>query len=168
MAKFVVDTNVLLAADVGDPPRHATHLSLPCRARSLEWLQGFLTQRARLVVDDGWQILGEYQKKSRPGDFAQLFLRQVLSASQVVFVTLERDEHGHASLPDGLASVVHDLADRKFVAVALVDEDHPTIVNSADTDWLAWEEALGVHGLSCLHLCADELRARASAKAAPR
>lgn len=165
MAKFVVDTNVLLSADPGDPPRHATHLSLACRERALAWLQGFLKQRDLLVVDAAWQILGEYQKKARSGDFAQLFLRQVLSASLVVFVGVEQDEDGHATLPEGLATVVHDLADRKFVAVALLDGDHPPIVNCADTDWVAWEDALGAHGLLCLHLCADELRARALAKA---
>jgi len=164
MDRWVVDTNVLLAADISPSPRLATHLSLSCREHSLEWLEAFLERQDRLVVDEGWKILNEYQRKTQPDDYASFFVREILSRSLVDPVSIEMDETDSACLPDGLLETVHDLADRKFVAVALAHPDRPTIVNSADTDWLDWQDDLAKFRIYCLHLCAEELTQMAENK----
>lgn len=151
--EYVVDTNVLLAADAGETARLATHVPLACRLEALDWLTAALAEKRRLVVDDAWRILNEYQNKLRSSDFGSQFLRQAFSMQLFVHVSIEFDSDGHAKLPTPLEAVVHDRSDRKFVAASLAVTPPAPIVNCADSDWYDWEEALHAHDVRVCHLC---------------
>jgi hypothetical protein len=154
----VVDTNVLIvasAADDGSPFRpDATPVQeAALRKEVLDWLQEFEEDGGRWVVLDwDWHICGEYQNKlNLEQDYGWLAIMSKKDRNQVVWVGIEVDADGHATLPAGLGSAVSDLADRKMVAAVLTAkaEGHECqLVNACDTDWLDCTRALhdaGVH-----------------------
>ena len=57
MDAVIVDTNVIAIAN-----RKGEHASLECIERCHQRLRQILSNREKVVVDDGWQIFGEYAK----------------------------------------------------------------------------------------------------------
>lgn len=71
-----------------------------------------------------------------------------LSTAAVDNVSVDYDENGHGVLPATLASVVHDLSDRKMVAAALALHNcfgEGCVAFAGDTDWHDWEDDLRDH-----------------------
>ncbi|MGA9865131.1 MAG: hypothetical protein WBQ75_01680 [Acetobacteraceae bacterium] len=124
-----------------------------------------IMRAGRVVLDDDFLILREYQNKTTPktgnraGDaFVRWVLRNRMNASRVDCVVLAaHDVRGFESFPDDEALSNFDAPDRKFVAVARVHPNAPTILQAADSKWLDWAGPLGTHGVIVDFLCPDDI-----------
>jgi hypothetical protein len=162
---YIIDTNVLLVASAQHPDSPFKDSNVPVEQAMivLDWLMAFRadTQR-KLVLDHRFKIWDEYHNQMTRGqDIGSLVATEKLQFAR--FVDIEFDENGHGCLPAELEKVVHDLSDRKFVAVALRDisqGEKSTIINAVDTDWCGWEKALKRAAINLKHLfeglCEDE------------
>lgn len=153
-ARYVVDTNVLIAASAADPtnPRDidATPDDPLLRMEVWAWLSRFDAGNSRLVLDSESRIYDEYCNKLGFNDYGRQVVVNKWSTSAVDSVAVEYDEHGEGVLPATLASVIHDGADRKMVAAALASHDsfeEGCVAFAGDTDWHDWEEALARHNV---------------------
>ncbi|WP_299734859.1 hypothetical protein [uncultured Endozoicomonas sp.] len=160
MSRHVVDTNVLIVASGEHPESPFSSDMHPVEDASeaekvLEWLEDFETGNDHMVVDDDWQILGEYQNKLTEQDYGHRVVFEKMSRGEMDFVHIEWvEDNSHpdkvAVLNEPLNSVIHDLADTKIVAACLKSIEHNmpcTIINACDTDWYDWQvhlEAAGV------------------------
>lgn len=152
--RYVVDTNVLIAASVGDPvnPKDmdATPSDPDLRLQIWEWLDRFQSSDARMVLDTESKIYDEYTNKLGFNDFGIQVVMHKWSTAATDDVFVQYDPDGHGVLPASLAPVIHDLADRKMVAAALeavrVFGQAP-IAFAGDTDWHEWESQLVQHGV---------------------
>lgn len=145
---FVVDTNVLVVANGGDWLRTAPACVDTC-VRKLQQVK----DSERTVIDDGWQILGEYKDNARssgePG-FGDAFLRWLLSN----IANSDRcDCVRPADFPDDARLANFDQSDRKFVCVALAHPDKPSILNAVDSDWHAVIVPLADYGIKIDCIC---------------
>lgn len=151
--RYVVDTNVLIAASAGDPvnPKDidATPDDPGLRLQVWQWLDSFQQSNARLVLDRTGKIYDEYNNKLGFNDFGIQVIMAKWSTSAVDHVAVDYDTDGHGVLPDSL-SVVHDNADKKMVAAALAAYDafgESCVAFAGDTDWHDWEEILLQHNI---------------------
>ncbi len=156
MKAYVVDTNVAVAAN-GKAPRADKRCELSCTKKLAS------LSKARVCVDVGGLIIGEYRKhlspKGQPG-LGDLFMKWLLynqytpSVCERVAIT-PHSARGFMEFPSDqcLASFHHD--DRKFVAVALASQYSPTILNAVDSDWSNHQSALNAHGVRVEELCPD-------------
>lgn len=152
--RYVVDTNVLIAASAADPTHpsdlDATPHDPALRLRVWRWLKRFRDSPARLVLDQQGEILGEYRHLLGFNDYGVQVVLHKLSTCAVDVVPVRYDRHGDALLPAALAAVVHDRADRKMVAACLAAmrlHGRCRIAFAGDTDWHSWEESLSHHGV---------------------
>lgn len=150
--RYVIDTNVLIAASASDPtnPRDidATPIDPAERMKVWEWLENFLRSSSRLVVDGEGIIVKEYRKKLGFNDFGVQVVIHKMNSGSSDFVDVAYDGNGHGILPVSLDSAVHDREDRKMVAAAI--ESHKSfgegcIAFAGDTDWHDWEAELSRH-----------------------
>lgn len=154
LRRYVVDTNVLIAASAADP-RHpsdidATPHDPALRLQVWQWLRTFREGATRLVLDRQQAILGEYRHKLNDGDYGLQVVIHKWSSCAVDLVSLAYDSDGHALLPADLAPVIHDRADRKLVAACLEAQrcyGDCGIAFAGDTDWHDWEEVLAARGV---------------------
>lgn len=153
-ARYVVDTNVLIAASAGDPvtPKNidATPPDPALRYRVWQWLNDFQTSSSRLVLDLEGRICGEYQRKLGFNDFGIQVVLHKWSTAAVDNVEVQYDADGYGILQPPLAMVVHDNDDKKIVAAALdalSRHDEGCIAFAGDTDWHDWEPDLLAAGL---------------------
>ncbi len=160
MSATVVDTNVVLVAN----GQH-NDVSPECVSACALALQGVM-RSGKLVLDDGFRILLEYQNKTqpkkgnRPGDaFVKWALRSRSNAILVDEVALvEHEERGFESFPDDAELANFDAPDRKFVAVSAAHPDRPSIAQAADSKWLDWADALQRHGIQVEFLCFADIQ----------
>lgn len=173
----VVDTNVLIvasAAHVTSPfPEDETPINeAELRGRVLAWMEAFESDPQRhAVLDIDWHMCTEYKNKLTDQDYGWLALMHKLDKSEVAWVSIKVDEHGHAVLPATLVADVTDLADRKMVASALAvnDEVRPCkLTNACDTDWLDCDGALKAVKVETEHILEDWLRSKWSEKKAKK
>lgn len=151
-ARYVVDTNVLIAASAADPAHpkdiDATPDDPAERQNVWQWLDQFQRSDARLVLDLAGKIYEEYNKKLGFNDFGIQVVMHKWSTAMVDDVPVDYNVDGHAILPDALDSVIHDLDDRKMVAAALASHalhGEGCVAFAGDTDWHDWEMALQEH-----------------------
>lgn len=151
-ARYVVDTNVLIAASAADPvhPKDidATPDDPAQRQKVWQWLDEFQRSDARLVLDLAGNIYDEYNKKLGFNDFGIQVVMHKWSTAKVDDVPVEYDADGIAVLPDTLKPYIHDLADRKMIAAALACHalhGEGCVAFAGDTDWHDWEEVLQKH-----------------------
>ena len=161
MTAIVIDTNVLLVAD-GKAPQMSEACKVECMAR-LERVKA----TEQVVLDDEWLILGEYQKKlnpNGPNTPGNEFVRWLVQAHQrnawVTITPTNAEQTTFAEFPSDTAlEAAFDPADRKFVAAANAHPEKPSILESADSKWLGWEDQLKQHGIKVEVLCRGELEA---------
>lgn len=153
-ARYVVDTNVLIAASAADPVQpkdiDATPSDPHLRLQVWEWLEQFRSSEARLVLDSENKIYEEYTNKLGFNDFGIQVVMHKWSTAATDDVCVRYDADGHGVLPVSLAPVIHDLADRKMVAAALeavLVFGQAPIAFAGDTDWHEWENQLVQHGV---------------------
>lgn len=157
MQVWVIDTNVLLVAS----GRHGD-VSPACVTACVQCLEKIMRE-GRVVLDDAYRILGEYQHKTNPNrgkGAGQVFLKWLLrNRNRCLFVALrEHPERGFHSFPEDAELAQFDPADRKFVAVAAACPEPTAILQAADSKWLGWVSALKRHGIAVRFLCEDDLR----------
>lgn len=151
-ARYVVDTNVLIAASAADPvnPKDidATPDDPMLREMVWCWLDEFQRSDTRLVMDDEHHIFDEYRKKLGFNDFGIQVVIKKWSTAEVDDVRVAYDRDGHGVLPATLDTVIHDKDDKKMVAAALaahVELGEGCVAFAGDTDWHDWEAALIAH-----------------------
>ncbi len=150
--RYIVDTNVLIAASAGHPSNpkdiDATPQDPLLRRTIWEWLSRFTDSDSRMVLDEGLKIQNEYQNKLSHNDFGLQVLIHKWSNAQVDNVPIDYDDDENACIPRTLETVVHDLADRKMVASALACDylyGEGCVAFAGDTDWHEWEAELLRH-----------------------
>jgi hypothetical protein len=155
----VVDTNVLLVAN-GQHPDISPECVISC-AKRLERLK----RDKIFVVDDGYEIVREYQNKTQPrtgkgpGDaFLKWALQNLGNPSRCHRVTLnETHPSMYAQFPDPVLQPHFDPPDRKFAAVANAHPDKPPILQAADCKWLNWKSPLAAAGISVDFVCPEDV-----------
>lgn len=156
----VVDTNVILTAN-----RQHADVSEACIVSCAQRLQAIMTG-GRVVIDDEYRILKEYQNKTTPhvgqraGDvFVKWLLRNNANAVRCDQVKLvEHQDRGFESFPEDGRLETFDPADRTFVAVACAHADHPPIAQATDSKWIDWAPALRDHGVNVEFLCPKDIQ----------
>lgn len=159
MTVAVVDTNVILVAN-----RQHGDVTGECVTACTLRLQEIM-QRGKLVLDDQFLILMEYQHKTqpkrgnRPGDaFVKWALRNRVNGKHVDSISLQLDDvRGFESFPDDEGLKNFDDPDRKFVAVAHAHPARPPILQAADSKWLDWSHALERHNVKVEFLCKADI-----------
>ncbi|MCY1705409.1 hypothetical protein [Pannonibacter sp. SL95] len=153
--RYVIDTNILIAASAADPIHPADISATPSdpalRHEVWQWLDTFEQSNSRLVLDSEQHIYDEYCKKLKHSDFGIQVVISKWSKVAVDLVSVAYDENGHGVLPAELVPIIHDLADRKIVAAALASHEEfgeGCIAFAGDTDWHDWEQALLVQNVA--------------------
>lgn len=163
----IVDTNVILVAN----GQHAD-VSQECVATCAVRLQQLMAD-GRIALDDAYEILLEYQNKTRPksgnrpGDaFVKWALQNNANTQRCDLIALKpHKKRGYESFPDDARLENFDPPDRKFVAVSAAHLERPPILQAADSKWLGWEPALEEHGVKVEFLCPEDIERFRSNKA---
>jgi len=127
-----------------------------------------------VFVDCGGKIVDEYRGSLRakgepgPGDeFLKWILTHEWGGTRVTRVHITAragDAEDFVELAPPPAGIRYDRPDRKFLAVAFAHADHPPILQSLDSKWWGWREALAAQGVSIHFLCPEEIAARYQAR----
>ena len=166
MDAVIVDTNVIITAN--DEAEHASPDDVEkCQKR----IKKILEQQETSVVDDGWRILNEYKKyvnlETRKG-IGDLFVKTLLQnlmrrpaiCTMVRINPLDGSETDFDEFPNTEALNDFDVADRKFIAVAIAYErDHDkkaTILQALDRKWEPFRKAFEQEGVRVEFLCSSE------------
>ena len=157
--RAVVDTNVVLVANGS----HAD-VSPDCVIACIDRLES-LMKNGRVVIDDAYRILGEYQNKTSPmkdkgpGD---VFVRWLLKnntnrrhVEQVALTELTADIFNE--FPDAALQTAIDPPDRKFLATAAAHPSRPAVWQASDSEWLDWWQPLKAAGVTVEFLCPDDV-----------
>lgn len=144
--RYVVDTNVLIAASAANPtdPKDidATPPEPEQRMRVWSWLNEFQNSSSRMVLDGAGGILSEYKNKLGFNDYGIQVVMHKWSTAAVDDVEVKYDAEGHGVLHPPLLAVIHDEADKKMVAAALdayAKFGEGCVAFAGDTDWHDWE-----------------------------
>lgn len=147
--RYVVDTNVLIAASAANPvdPKDidATPREPELRMQVWQWLSEFESGHSRLVLDGAGKIYEEYGRRLGFNDYGVQVVIQKMSTAAADHLNIQFDRNGDAVLPGKLAGVVHDAADRKMVAAAISSHEcfgEGCVAFAGDTDWHDWESEL--------------------------
>lgn len=151
----MVDTNVIIVANGGDPRQRA------CANACAQALVG-LRDRGTLVIDQMDLIMKEYRahlsSRGTPG-VGNAFFKWALDNSgrrdlvARVEITPTGDGRMFEEFPDDPELAGFDRSDRKFVAVAVAHGDAPPILNATDSDWWDYHEPLSGQGVRVSFLC---------------
>ena len=168
MNAVIVDTNVIVIANGA-----ASHASLECVERCQDQLQQILSHPKKVVIDDGWRILGEYDPYTKPNTrkrIGDLFVKRLLqnranpNICKMVHITpLKGNGTDFKEFPnddDALSNFPKN--DRKFIAVALAHQQDtgeiPIILLAIDRGWLQFTSALANHGVNVDVICEEKIQ----------
>lgn len=157
----VIDTNVPVVAN------GKSEQASPECVRNCVRLLSEVTQSGKLVLDDKWLILQEYQNNLRstgqPG-VGDAFLKWVLTnyanpqRCEIVSITPKNsDQTDFVEFPSDLAIEDFDKDDRKFVAVALAHPEKPPIKQAVDVQWWQLKEQFCKVGITIDFLCVEDI-----------
>src|SRR5678815_4329298 len=101
--KHVIDTNVLIVAsaahDASPFPTDTTPVEkAELRSQVLRWVMDFDQSQRRILLDFGWEIVGEYQNKLSEQDYPLQIVLQLTSTDRVSWFQLEREADGRTRL----------------------------------------------------------------------
>ncbi len=166
MNVVIVDTNVIITAN-----DEAEHASPDCVERCQKRIKQILDQYETSLVDDGWRILNEYKRyvnlETRKGigdlfvkTLLQNLMRQPAICTMVRINPLDGSDTNFDEFPVTEALSDFDVADRKFIAVAVAYEqvygEKATILQALDRKWEPFQKALEQEGLQIDFLCPVE------------
>lgn len=170
-SRYVVDTNVLIAASAvdADSPvaQDATPSDPSLRLKVWKWLDQFRESSSHMVLDGQQGIEEEYSHKLGFNDFGRQVVIHKYSTCAVDLVDVSYDENGDGVLNESLQTIVHDRADRKMVAAALDALDihgDCAIAFAGDSDWHGWEDGLSDTGLELEPIIPEWSRAKYAEK----
>lgn len=160
-SQCVVDTNVPVTANGMNSSASAT-----CVAASARALQAVMSS-GHLFLDNAGRIVLEYRRnlhaEGQPGP-GDAFLRWVLTnewsverVTRVDITAKEDDPDDFVELPPPPVNIFYDPSDRKFLAVALAADERPSILQSLDSKWWGWRDALANVGITVCFLCPEEI-----------
>ncbi len=173
MTEYVlVDTNVLIVASAEHPGSPFSADKTPVedpdlRQDVLDWMYNLESEKKCLILDK--MMLKEYDNKLTEQDYGLQVIRSKFQTCEYIY--LETDEHDDAVIPSELEPVIHDRADRKWVAASLqatADGKKNTIINACDTDWMEWEDTLKEANIEVEHLIENWCRAKFEEKQAKK
>ena len=167
MDAVIVDTNV-----IGIANRKGEHASQDCVECCERRLHQILSHREKVVVDDGWQIFGEYAKyvdNRTPKWIGDIFVKTLLQnlknpaiCDMVRITPLAGNGTDFAEFPTDAALSTFDPDDRKFIAVACAyrqtSGQAATILLAIDSGWLDFVDALAVHDVAIDFLCEADIQ----------
>ena len=166
--RCVVDTNVAATANGAN-----SAASSSCVAASARALQAVMAT-GHVFIDDGSRIVSEYRANLRakgepgPGDaFLKWLLTHEWAGERVTRVPITPkadDKEDFDELPAAPDGVIYDRSDRKFLAVSAAHAERPPILQSFDSKWWGWRDALEKCGVTVHFLCEHEIAAKHSAK----
>ena len=166
MDAVIVDTNVIVIANDTDDKRKN------CRDRCRDRIKQIRDEHEKVVIDDGWRILGEYEDNTRPNTrkgIGDLFVKRLLQnqrnpkvCTMVHITPLAGNGTDFEEFPTDTTLINFDPDDRKFIAVALAhkrDNGHvPTILLAIDRGWLQFMAALTNHGVRVDLICEEDMQ----------
>ncbi len=140
MMEYIIYTNVPLVAQ-GD----ASQMSEDCTINCANFLEKLFQGHFKLVIDDNYHLIGEYEQKMIQGyhtQYGRRFLKWIYNyqANPIKVKTVEinqLDEYNFEEVPQSLIEIGFDNSDRKFIAVAIANENNAPIVQAADSEWIA-------------------------------
>ena len=162
MNAVIVDTNVIVIANDIDDKR------ADCRDRCQDRLQLIISRREKVVVDDDWRILKEYERNTKPNTrkgIGDVFVKTLLQNQKnpnfctIVHITpLAGNGTEFEEFPnDDEALKNFHKNDRKFIAVALAYQAQfgqtATILLAIDKGWKNFIPAFTAHGVSIDIIC---------------
>ena len=157
----IVDTNVAVVAN-GQSPQASSNCIDTCIHR----IEGIIRGEEKLVLDNGWIILGEYLRNLRssgePGAGDRL-LRWILANKDrlcdlVPITPVDVSENEFAEFPDDPALDDFDPDDRKFIAVAVAHLEKPPILQAVDSQWWDFRDALRENGVTVEFICEEDIQ----------
>ncbi len=167
MDAVIIDTNVIVIANGAAP-----HASLECIERCQDRLEQILSRPEKVVIDDGWRILGEYDNNTKPNTrkgIGDLFVKTLMqnqgnpNICEIVHITsLAGNGTDFEEFPTDNALCGFDPDDRKFIAVALAHQrdtgETPTILLAIDRGWLQFTNVLANHGVNVDLICEEDIQ----------
>lgn len=166
--RCVVDTNVATTAN-----RANSSASSDCVAHSARALQTIMLQ-GHVFVDSGGLVISEYRRnlsargEPGPGDvFLKWLLTNEWGGIRVTHISItprDDDPEDFLELPPPIPGVRYDRSDRKFLAISAAHSERPPILQSFDSKWWGWREALSQVGVRVVFLCQDDIEAQHSRK----
>ena len=157
----IVDTNVAVVAN-GQSPQ----ASSSCIDTCINRLEGIVRGEEKLVLDNGWIILGEYLRNLRstgePGA-GDSFLRWILmnkdDRCDLIHITpVAGSENEFEEFPDDPALAGFDPDDRKFIAVACAHPERPPILQAVDSQWWDFHDTLRRNGVTVEFICETDIQ----------
>jgi hypothetical protein len=147
----VVDVNVPIVAN-GQSPQ----ADLPCVSACVDALAE-IVGHGMIVLDDGRQILSEYQHYLSPAGqpgLGDAFMQWVWEHQAV---ENRCEQVSSAEFPQDPELRTFDPSDRKYVAAALASHNQPEILNAVDPDWWQHRAALARNGVRVRFLCPQHM-----------
>ena len=154
--RWVVDTNVPIAANGGTTDATDRKPTKACRLAAIEFLEELL-DKGKVLLDRCGNIQKEYLRHLNPKgqpSVGDQFLLQVLNShpDRIVRVSLPRRNNGEfEDVPQQLIEQRFDRNDRKFVALAVRGE--ASIANATDSDWLTFAAVLNQSHVTVENIC---------------
>ena len=158
----VADTNVAVVANA-----LSEQASEDCVKTCAERLEEIMRDEVKLVLDDNWQILGEYAQNlhSTGNDVGDRFLRWVLrnwrnpERCDLIHITsVDGSENEFEEFPDDSALDNFDPDDRKFIAVAVAHLEQPPILQAVDSQWWDFRDAFRRNGIIVEFICEADIQ----------
>ncbi len=158
----VVDTNVAVVANA-----LSKQASEDCVETCAERLEEIMRGEVKLVLDDNWQILGEYAQNLHftGNDVGDRFLRWVLrnwrnpKRCDLIHITpIDGLENTFEEFPDDPALDDFDPDDRKFIAVAVAHSERPAILQAVDSGWWDFRDVFHRNGVTVAFICEDDIQ----------
>ena len=158
----VADTNVAVVANA-----LSEQASEDCVEACAERLEEIMRGEVKLVIDDDWQILGEYTQNlhSTGTDVGDRFLRWVLRnwrnpqrCDLVSITSVDGSENEFEEFPDDPALDSFDRDDRKFIAVACAHPEKPPILQAVDSQWWDFRDVFRQNGVTVEFICEEDIQ----------
>ncbi len=166
---FIVDTNVPIVANGSG--EHSKECASTCAK-----LIGEIMNEHSIVLDDRWLIMDEYKSNLRThngNEISDIFLKWTLTnrenSDRCVRVNINlrsNDECDIVEFPSTSGLESFDREDRKFVAIAVAHDEHPPVLEAADSKWWDFQNELKACGVSVVFLCKADILATLKKKKA--
>ena len=158
----VADTNVAVVANA-----LSEQASSDCVETCAERLEEIMRGEVKLVLDDDWQILGEYAQNLHftGTDVGDRFLQWVLrnwrnpERCDLIHITsVDGSENEFEEFPDDPTLEGFDPDDRKFIAVAVAHPEKPPILQAVDSQWSDFRDILRENGVTVAFICEADIQ----------